>query len=106
MLLLQLVEQSLFPPIGFIQAIVVAVPLVMVWRGVRGGFITAAVVVVLLLMASAGPIVSDLATPATVSSFVWTIICLPVMLALLGSSILAAGRVHAARVSAKSALDS
>ena len=106
MLLLQLVEQSLFPPIGFIQAIVVAVPLVMVWCGVRGGFVTTAVVIALLLLASAGPIVSDLATPATVSTFVWTIICLPLMLALLVSSTLAAVRVHAARVSARSVLDS
>lgn len=106
MLLLQLVEQSLFPPIGFIQAVIVAVPLVMVWRGVRGGFITAAVVVVLLLVASAGPIVSDLATPTRVLSFVWTIAVLPIMLALLVSSIVAAMRVHAARVTARSALDS
>lgn len=106
MLLLQLVERSLFPPIGFIQAIIVAVPLVMVWRGVRGGFVTAAVVVVLLIVASAGPIVSDLTTPTRGLSFVWTIVVLPIMLALLVSSIVAAVRVHAARVSARSVLDS
>jgi hypothetical protein len=106
MLLLQLVEQSLFPPIGFIQAIVVAIPLVRVWRGIRGGFITAAVVVVLLIVASAGPIVSDLTTPTSVLSFEWTVVVLPIMLALLVSSIVAAVRVHAARVSARSVLDS
>lgn len=106
MLLLQLVEQSLFPPIGFIQAVIVAVPLVMVWRGVRGGFVTAAVVVVLLLLASAGLIVSDLSTPTRAPSFVWTIVALPIMLALLVSSIVAALRVHAARASARSVLDS
>jgi hypothetical protein len=97
MLLLQLVVGGLMPPIGLIQAVVLAVPLVMVRARVRGGYITAVVLIALLLLASVGPIVDDLSTPGRLASFLWTLVTVPELIATAAAAVLAAVAQHRSR---------
>jgi hypothetical protein len=90
MLLLQLIVGGLMPPIGLIQAVVLAVPLALGATRTRGGFVTTAVIVVLLLVASAGPIVEDLTTPQRVPTFVWTAVTVPELIATGTAAVVAA----------------
>ena len=90
MLILQLLVGGLMPPIGLIQAVVLAVPLVLVATRTRGGFVTTVVLVALLLLASAGPIVEDLATPSRLPSFLWTLVTVPELIATGIAALLAA----------------
>lgn len=97
MLLLQLVVGGLLPPIGLIQAVVLAVPLALVAARLRGGFVTTIVLVALLLLASAGPIVDDLSTPSRLPSFLWTLVTVPELVATAVAAILAAVERRRAR---------
>lgn len=97
MLMLQLVVGGLVPPIGLIQAAVLAVPLVLVAVRARGGFITTVVLVALLLLASVGPILDDLSTPSRLPSFLWTLVTVPELIATGFAAVVAAGERYRAR---------
>ncbi|GAB3612184.1 hypothetical protein [Humibacter ginsengisoli] len=83
---------GLFPPIGLIQAVLYVVPLVMAWRRLRGAFVTAAVIGVIILAVNAGPIIADLSNPSRLLSFVWTVVALLLGLGVIGAAIVAAAR--------------
>jgi len=51
---------GLFPPIGLIQAVLYVVPLVMAWRRLRGAFVTAAVIGVIMQPLSPSRLPADL----------------------------------------------
>lgn len=76
------VERSVMPPIGIIQALVLAVPAIMIARRVRGGLVTATVITGLILLAGVPHLISDLSHPREVITFVWNVVALPLFVAL------------------------
>jgi len=76
------VERSVVPPIGIIQALALAVPVVMIARRVRGGLVTATVITGLILLAGVPHLVSDLSHPREVITFIWNVVALPLFVAL------------------------
>lgn len=76
------VERSLVPPIGIVQALLLAVPTVMVARRVRGGLVTATAVTGLILLAAVPFLIKDLSRPSDLVTFSWNLVALPLFAAL------------------------
>jgi hypothetical protein len=77
-----ILERSLMPPVGLIQAVLLAIPTVMILRRTRGGLVTATVITALILLAAIPPLISDLSDPGKVVTFVWNVIAAPLFTAL------------------------
>lgn len=76
------VERSIVPPIGIIQALLLAVPAIMIARRVRGGLMTATVITGLILLGAVPFLIDDLSHPGEVVTFVWNIVALPLFAVL------------------------
>lgn len=76
-------ERSLFPPIGLIQAAFLAVPTVLVARRWRHGALTASVFTAVMLLAAVPSLVQDLGDPGNPVTFVWNVVALPLLVALV-----------------------
>ncbi len=76
------VERSIVPPIGIIQALLLAVPAIMIARRVRGGLMTATVITGLILLGAVPFLIADLSHPGEVVTFVWNIVALPLFAVL------------------------
>jgi hypothetical protein len=73
------VERSLFPPIGLIQAVWLAVPAVLVARNVRGAAITATVMTGVVLIAAIPFLAQDLTDLGHPVAFAWNVVALPLV---------------------------
>lgn len=76
------VERNVVPPIGIIQALLLAVPTIMIGRSVRGGLVTATITTGLILLAAVPFLIGDLSRPSEVITFVWNVVALPLFAAL------------------------
>ena len=76
------VEHSLMPPIGLIQAVLLAIPTVMILRRTRGALVVATVITALILLAAIPSLISDLSDPGEVVTFVWNLAAAPLFVAL------------------------
>lgn len=73
------VERSLFPPIGIIQAAWLAVPAVLVARNVRGAAVVATVMTGVVLLAAVPFLAQDLTDLGHPVAFAWNVVALPLV---------------------------
>jgi len=76
------VERSLPPPIGIIQALLLAVPASMIIRHIRGGLLTATIIAGLILLGAIPFSIADLSQPSAVVTFAWNVAALPLFTVL------------------------
>lgn len=88
------VVRSLFPPIGLIQAVFLAIPAFLLARGWRHAPVLTAVSVTLVLLGAVPFVVKDLGDPADVVTFVWNVVAAPLLVVLWVASL---ASVRAAR---------
>ena len=81
------VERSLFPPIGIIQAVWLAVPAVLVAKRVRGAAVVATVMTGVVLAAAVPFLAQDLRDLGHPVAFVWNVIALPLVVGEFAASI-------------------
>src|SRR5690349_9594802 len=92
------VERSLFPPIGIIQAAWLAIPAVLVARKVRGAAIVATVMTAVVLIGAIPFLAQDLTDLGHPVAFVWNVVALPLV---VGEFVAAIRAVVARRRSAR-----
>jgi hypothetical protein len=93
------VERSLFPPIGIIQAAWLAVPAVLVAKRVRGAAVVATVMTGVVLAAAIPFLAQDLTDLGHPVAFAWNVIALPLVVGEFAASIRAVvARRRSARV--------
>lgn len=88
------VVRSLFPPIGLIQAVFLAIPAFLLARGWRHAPVLTAVFVSVVLVGAVPFLVKDLSEPGEVVTFAWNVLAAPLLVALWIASL---GAVRAAR---------
>lgn len=81
------VERSLFPPIGIIQAVWLAIPAVLVARQVRGAAVVATVMTGVVLLAAIPFLAQDLTDPSHPVAFVWNLVAAPLALGQFAAAI-------------------
>jgi len=81
------VERSLFPPIGIIQAVWLAVPAVLLARNVRGAAVVATVMTAVVLVAAVPFLAQDLTDLSHPVAFAWNLVAAPLTVAELAASI-------------------
>lgn len=88
------VERSLFPPIGVIQAVWLAVPAVLVAKNVRGAAVVATVMTGVVLIAAVPFLAHDLTDLGHPVAFAWNVVALPLVVGEFAAAIRAvvAGR--------------
>jgi hypothetical protein len=92
------VERSLFPPIGIIQAVWLAIPAVLVAKNVRGAAVVATVMTAVVLIAAVPFLAQDLTDLGRPVAFTWNVIALPLV---VGEFVAAIRAVAARRRSAR-----
>jgi hypothetical protein len=92
------VERSLFPPIGVIQAVWLAIPAVLVAKNVRGAAVVATVMTGVVLIAAVPFLAQDLTDLGRPVAFTWNVIALPLV---VGEFVAAIRAVAARRRSAR-----
>jgi hypothetical protein len=73
------VERSLFPPIGIIQAAWLTIPAVLVAKNARGAAVVATVMTVVVLIGAVPFLAQDLTDLGHPVAFVWNVIALPLV---------------------------
>ena len=73
------VERSLFPPIGILQAVWLAVPAVLLARNVRGAAVVATVMTAVVLVAAVPFLAQDLTDLGHPVAFAWNVVALPLV---------------------------
>lgn len=88
------VERSLFPPIGIIQAVWLAVPVLLLARNVRGAAVVATVMTGVVLVAAVPFLAQDLTDLGHPVAFAWNVVALPLVVGEFAAAIRAvvAGR--------------
>lgn len=81
------VERSLFPPIGIIQAVWLAIPALLVARHVRGASVVATVMTGVVLVAAVPFLAQDLTDFGHPVAFAWNVVALPLVVGEFAASI-------------------
>ena len=81
------VERSLFPPIGIIQAVWLAIPAVLVAKQVRGAALVATVMTGVVLVAAVPFLAQDLTDLGHPVAFAWNVVALPLVIGEFAASI-------------------
>lgn len=92
------VERSLFPPIGIIQAVWLAIPAVLVAKNARGAAVVATVMTAVVLIGAIPFLAQDLTDLGHPVAFAWNVVALPLV---VGEFVAAIRAVVARRRSAR-----
>lgn len=91
------VVRALFPPIGLVQAVFLAIPALLLARGWRHAPVLAAVFVSVILAGAVPFLVKDLSEPGNVVSFAWNVVAAPLLVTLWVASLAAVRAVRRAQ---------